>query len=78
MTERTAIEFPVWRWLQTSRAAFRVGWTALRNLSGDDAYERYLAHRRSHDACDRGAPLDRAAFFRAEQTRKWEGVKRCC
>ena len=25
-----------------------------------------------------GAPLDRAAFFREEQRRKWDGVRRCC
>jgi uncharacterized short protein YbdD (DUF466 family) len=52
-------------------------WQALRTLSGDDAYERYLAHRCARHATD-APPLDRAAFFRAEQQRKWEGVKRCC
>jgi uncharacterized short protein YbdD (DUF466 family) len=56
---------------------FRRAWAALRELSGDDAYERYLAHWRAHHA-GRGAPLDRAAFYRDEQRRKWEGVKRCC
>jgi uncharacterized short protein YbdD (DUF466 family) len=50
----------------------------LRTLTGDDAYERYLEHwRRCHTARD-GAPLDRAAFFRSEQQRKWDGVRRCC
>jgi uncharacterized short protein YbdD (DUF466 family) len=51
-------------------------WRTLREVSGDDAYERYLAHRRSHAATD--PPLSRAEFFRAEQRRKWDGVKRCC
>jgi uncharacterized short protein YbdD (DUF466 family) len=51
-------------------------WATLRELSGDDAYERYLAHWRAQHAG--GAPLDRAAFFKEEQRRKWEGVKRCC
>jgi uncharacterized short protein YbdD (DUF466 family) len=54
------------------------GWAALRELTGDDAYERYLAHRRSHHAHDAGAPLDRKTFYREEQRRKWEGVRRCC
>lgn len=55
----------------------RRGWRLLRELSGDDAYERYLTHWR---ACDRRAeaPLDRAEFFKAEQRRKWDGVRRCC
>jgi uncharacterized short protein YbdD (DUF466 family) len=52
-------------------------WQALRTLSGDDAYERYLAHWRAHHAGESG-PLDRKAFFRAEQERKWNGIKRCC
>ena len=53
------------------------GWAALRALSGDDAYERYVEHwRLSHAGA--GAPLDRAAFFREEQRRKWKGITRCC
>jgi len=52
-------------------------WRALRAVSGDDAYERYLAHWRAHHA-GAGEPLDRSAFFKAEQERKWNGIKRCC
>jgi uncharacterized short protein YbdD (DUF466 family) len=52
-------------------------WCALRALSGDDAYERYLAHWSTQHS-DEGTPLDRKAFFRAEQERKWNGIKRCC
>lgn len=51
-------------------------WRTLREVSGDDAYERYLAHRRTPDTPD--PPLSRAEFFRAEQRRKWDGVRRCC
>ena len=51
-------------------------WQTLRAISGDDAYERYLAHRRAHHALE--PPLSRGEFFRAEQQRKWSGVKRCC
>lgn len=62
--------------LTATKSLLLQGWRALRELSGDDAYERYLAH---HAAIHPGAaPLDRAAFFREEQKRKWEGVRRCC
>jgi uncharacterized short protein YbdD (DUF466 family) len=48
----------------------------LRRLTGDDAYERYLAHQ---SAAHPGiAPLDRRAFYLDEQRRKWSGAKRCC
>ncbi|MGB7933546.1 MAG: YbdD/YjiX family protein [Gammaproteobacteria bacterium] len=58
-------------------ATLRRLWGALRTVTGDDAYERYLAHWHGHHAGE-GAPLDRKAFFRAEQERKWNGIKRCC
>ena len=54
-------------------------WAVLRELTGDDAYERYLAHWRTRHAADGdAAPLDRASFYREEQKRKWDGVRRCC
>jgi uncharacterized short protein YbdD (DUF466 family) len=50
-------------------------WQAFRQLTGDNAYERYLQHQhRHHD----GEPLSRAEFFKLSQRRKWEGVRRCC
>ena len=45
-------------------------------LTGDDAYERYLAHHQQHHAGQ--VVLGRRAFYLAEQQRKWSGVKRCC
>ncbi len=51
-------------------------WQNIRRLTGDDAYEIYLAHHKQHHQGE--LPLDRAAFFRSEQKRKWEGVRRCC
>lgn len=52
------------------------GWRMLRQLSGDDAYERYLAHQA---ACHAGAtPLSRKEFFQRQQQQKWGGIKRCC
>jgi uncharacterized short protein YbdD (DUF466 family) len=55
----------------------RNAWAAIRELTGDDAYERYLAHWHAHHAPG-STPLDRTAFCREEQRRKWEGVRRCC
>jgi uncharacterized short protein YbdD (DUF466 family) len=52
-------------------------WAAFRELTGDDAYERYVEHWRRHHTND-SAPLSRDAFCREEQRRKWEGVRRCC
>jgi uncharacterized short protein YbdD (DUF466 family) len=52
-------------------------WGALRSLSGDDAYERYLAHhRREHPGEE---PLDRRGFYVQEQERRFSsGPTRCC
>lgn len=52
----------------------------LRQLSGDDAYERYLDHYAKHHAthADAPVPLTRTAFFKQWQDQKWNGVKRCC
>lgn len=51
-------------------------WRGVRRLSGDDAYERYLAHHAAHHAEE--APLSREEFFKQWQDTKWKGVKRCC
>lgn len=61
-------------------------WQSIRQLSGDDAYERYLAHFAEyhaggeHDASDGAAsiPLSKEDFFKQWQDEKWKGVKRCC
>jgi uncharacterized short protein YbdD (DUF466 family) len=51
-------------------------WSGLRQVSGDDAYERYLAHlAEMHPGA---TPLTRKAFFQREQERQWNGVRRCC
>lgn len=51
-------------------------WRALRQLSGDDAYERYLAQHAHHHP--EQPPLSREEFFKQWQDGKWKGVKRCC
>lgn len=49
---------------------------SLRELSGDDAYERYLAHWRGLQHESR--PLDRKSFYDLRQQRKWSGINHCC
>jgi uncharacterized short protein YbdD (DUF466 family) len=56
--------------------AWRRCWAGLRTISGDDAYERYLSHRRMAHS---GEPaLDRSQFYRAELDRRWSEPNRCC
>jgi len=51
-------------------------WKFVRELSGDDAYERYLRHcEREHPA---QTPLSRKSFWDGQLDRKWSGVSRCC
>jgi len=52
-------------------------WKLIREVSGDDAYERYVMHFRLNHA-DEGEPLSRQAFFKQQQDEKWKGIKRCC
>jgi uncharacterized short protein YbdD (DUF466 family) len=62
--------------MATLRNTVRSVWNGLRNILGDDAYERYLdhQHRRHPDT----VPLERAAFYQAELERRWSGINRCC
>jgi uncharacterized short protein YbdD (DUF466 family) len=53
-------------------------WQLIRQLSGDDAYERYLIHHAQHHTHENQPPLSKAAFFKQWQDKKWHGVKRCC
>jgi uncharacterized short protein YbdD (DUF466 family) len=54
---------------------FHAFWQIVRRLSGDDAYERYVANHAKHHE---GMPLSREAYFKQWQDAKWQGVKRCC
>jgi uncharacterized short protein YbdD (DUF466 family) len=56
---------------------FTRAWRALRTLTGDDAYQRYVEHvRRAHT---NDAPLDPATFYREQAERRFSGgVNRCC
>jgi len=53
-------------------------WLLIRQLSGDDAYEKYLKHFSAHHFDDEATPLTRAEFFKEWQDKKWKGIKRCC
>lgn len=51
----------------------------VRQLSGEDAYERYLQHYAAvHTQADVAPPLSREAYFKQWQDAKWQGIKRCC
>jgi uncharacterized short protein YbdD (DUF466 family) len=55
-------------------------WSSIRQLSGDDAYERYLQHYSEHHQrnAEAAPPLTKAQFFKVWQDKKWNGIKRCC
>ncbi len=64
-----------WAFRRVRSASGKI-WHGVRRLSGDDAYERYLAH---HAACHSNSqPLSPGEFFRRREREKWEGVRRCC
>lgn len=64
---------PVWMVLRRSAI---MTWDFLRLASGDDAYERYVAHARcTHPGA---TPMSRHAFELDRQQRKWNRVSRCC
>lgn len=51
-------------------------WGFLRQVSGDDAYERYLMHMaRAHPG---QRPMTRAEHFAWRQEQKWNRLSRCC
>jgi uncharacterized short protein YbdD (DUF466 family) len=58
------------------RQKLRRLWKYLRHVSGDDAYQRYLAHHRSLHMG--GTVLTRQEFFRRQQEDKWSKISRCC
>jgi len=64
-----AILNPVWRGLWRA-------WRFAREVSGDDAYERYLYHMaRSHPG---QVPMTRSNYHRFRMEQKWNRISRCC
>jgi len=60
-------------------AAWRAVWAAwhfVRQIAGDDAYERYLEHA-SREHPDR-PPMQRNEYYRLRIEQKWSRITRCC
>jgi len=57
-------------------AELRKIWQYLRQVSGDDAYERYLAHHQQAHVGE--PPMTQKQHFRKRQDEKWSKVSRCC
>jgi uncharacterized short protein YbdD (DUF466 family) len=54
----------------------RTAWTLLRQVSGDDAYERYREHMlQAHPG---SAVMSRSAYYRFRMEQKWNRLTRCC
>lgn len=51
-------------------------WHYLRQVTGDDAYERYITHQKLAHAGE--LTLTRQQFFKQRQDEKWSKVSRCC
>jgi uncharacterized short protein YbdD (DUF466 family) len=52
------------------------GFNLLRGVTGDDAYEKYLAHHeRTHPE---QRPMNAEDFFKAQLEQKWNCVSGCC
>jgi uncharacterized short protein YbdD (DUF466 family) len=52
------------------------GLSLLRGVTGDDAYEKYLAHMRSTEPARQ--PMSDKEFFRAQMEQKWSCISGCC
>jgi uncharacterized short protein YbdD (DUF466 family) len=58
------------------RQFLSAGFSLLRGVTGDDAYDKYLAHhQRTHPDV---APLTAAEFFKAQLEQKFNCVSGCC
>jgi uncharacterized short protein YbdD (DUF466 family) len=51
-------------------------WSFVRQVSGDDAYERYLEHALTEHPDQR--PLRRYEYYRLRTEQKWSRITRCC
>jgi uncharacterized short protein YbdD (DUF466 family) len=62
--------------LRSVSTRLAAAWKILRELAGDDAYERYCAHHAQHHSQE--TPLTRREHYIKSQTKKWTGINRCC
>lgn len=58
------------------RQFLSAGLSLLRGVTGDNAYEKYLAHLRRTQPGE--PPMTAEAFFRAQMERKWSCPNGCC
>jgi uncharacterized short protein YbdD (DUF466 family) len=59
------------------RQFLSAGFSLLRGVTGDDAYDRYIEHHeRTHG--DTLAPMTRQEFFKAQLENRWNCVSGCC
>lgn len=52
------------------------GLSLLRGVTGDDAYEKYLAHMQGNEPA--ATPMTEKEFFRAQMEQKWSCINGCC
>jgi uncharacterized short protein YbdD (DUF466 family) len=60
----------------TVRQFLSSGLSLLRGVTGDDAYDKYLAHMRAN--APREVPMSERDFFRARMDNRWTCVGGCC
>ena len=53
-------------------------WWWLRQITGDAAYENYLAHRRVAPQETGTTAMNRDEFYTDSLRRKYSGISRCC
>jgi uncharacterized short protein YbdD (DUF466 family) len=65
-----------WRAPDAAWRLLRSTWYFVREVSGDDAYERYREH--SLEAHPGQTPMSRSEYCRVRTEQKWDRVTRCC
>lgn len=66
----------VWSLLNPLWRGLRQAWSFTREVSGDDAYDRYLDHMaQAHPA---QIPMTRSRYHRFRMEQKWNRISRCC
>lgn len=65
-----------WAALNCATRLLWIAWHFLRQVSGDDAYERYREHM-AHVHSDQRT-MSRSEYFRFCQDQKWNRITRCC
>ena len=53
-------------------------WSAIRTISGDDAYDIYLKHHQSCEKHQKKEPMTRQQYYLKKLEEKWSGINRCC